>query len=272
MKKILKKDLFIVRKSCYWWLLLLVCMLFVCMFISVKHFQAEIVTDNVQNVTDNFSETSYILDSIDDTIFSYCEFIICSDILLMFIGVFSILLSLQEFQNNYIKNVWLCEKNKNLMFFSKFIVLALYIFIVFCVSIIVISILAKFVFGINQVGNIKLFIQMCIKQYILELAFGSLVMFIALLIRKQTGVIIGFVIYVALGQTLIYSGIDLIVEKILNLDNAFAIGKYLLLGNIQRITMEAENIDSMRAVFISVIAILCFSFGSCLSLRKRAVF
>ncbi len=272
MKTYFKKDLFITIKSHYWWILLIVCMCFVCLFSTVKYYQTDLLQDNLQNVNAVISENAHILERANNNIFSYCEFIFCSDALLMFIGIFSILLCMQEFNDNYIKNTWNIISKKSTFFLSKMIIVALFICLTFIITTVVVTVYGKFVLNIDEMGNYKDFIVMCLKQFVLELAFCIMMMSIAILIRKQIIIIIGFVVYVALGQTLIYAGINLLVKKVLQISASFDVGKYLLYGNIERITMEAGKSDSIRALLISsAVIILCSILSSTLLSKKDAI-
>ena len=267
MINLLKKDFYIVLKSKYWLILLSVCSIFTLLFTVVTHNMADMSLDNAGA---NFAETAFIFDETEKTVFSYCEAIICSDALVMFIGIFSIMLIMQEFNSLYIKNIWPTLKHKGCFLLSKFVVFAVYILLVFVVAISIISLLCVFAFSIDSFGEIDSFLIMCLKQYLLELSYGALCMLLALLIRKQLVVVIAHIVYVSMGQTLIYTGIDLAVSKLFDYEN-FEVGNYLLIGNIERLTMTCESADSIRGIIIAGACLLIFIVASYLSLTKKDV-
>lgn len=252
MKNILKKDFFITYKSKYWWILLIIVAIFVSLFTTIKYNQSSFFADNgMSNVADN----SYVVGQTNNTVFSYIETMICSDVLIMFSSIFTVMIVLQDFQNGFIKNIWISIDKKYNYIFSKLVIIALFVLTTFLLTILIVFMLDKFFFKFDQIGNFNNFFSMLLKQFFLHTAFLSLIILISIVFRKVLVVVIATIVYLAFGQPLLYSAINLLVNKLFKFTENFEIEKYLLFGNIERTRMAVSEADSIRAILIATVCL-----------------
>lgn len=269
MIKTLKMEAFITLKNKMWWLLIILSTFFITMFTVMTHYS---IDDKMQQV---MMGTNQIIvengEILEKTFLDYCESIICSDAILMFVTIFSVLLSLQEYQYGYIKNIWGIFKHERDFIISKMVMILMYVILQIILSCLIVGMCNVFLLKAALGDNISDFFVMCIQQVLLELAFGTVIMAISLFVRKIIGVLIASIIYVAFIQNLLYQAIDLIINKIGKFEVEFEIGNYLIYGNIERITMSANMEDGIRACIIAFIFIIVAFTMAWLGLKKRDV-
>ena len=145
----------------------------------------------------------------------------------------------------------------------------MYIVLLLIVVCFVVSICNIFLLKTDSIGNIKEFIAMCAVQILLEISFGTLILSVSLVLRKLIGILIASIIYIAFIQTLIYQAINLVVNKIIDFETEFDIGKYLIYGNIERINMGSSFEDMLRAGIVAIIFFTISMLVGYFSLTKK---
>lgn len=271
MGKLTKMELYLVCKGKMWWVLILCGMCFVMFFTIMTYYTStgEISTASDINIENLQNDTNS--SQLDMSFVDYCENIICSDAILMFVTIFSILLVMQEYSHGYIKNIWTHIGEKRNFFLSKIIVLMIFVLFIFLSAIFTVWLCDGCLLKTEKIGGLKEFVKICMVQYLLEVAFGTVVMAVSLVVRKLVPALIIGIVYVALGQNLLCSVINLGINKILELDKTFEIEYYMIYGNIQKIIMNIDNEYIFRAIVVAIIYWLIFYVIAVISLKKYDV-
>lgn len=269
MKNIMKMQFFIAYKSKIWWILGLVAACFISFFTIMVHYSSDGMINSPEDVNVSMVQTNVIEHKL--SLVQYCEQIVCSDILLMFVTIFSILVILQELRNGYIKNVWVNLDNKWHFLLAKILIVMSYVLFLFMIMFAVILLLDTFLLKTEEVGNVKELLKICIVQYYLEVVFATVFMSIALALKKVVPALACGIVYVSVANVLICGVVDLVINKSLELEKNFELENYLVYGNIMKTTLNAGNDTIIHAICVATIWGLVAMVVSNLLLKKRNI-
>ena len=178
----------------------------------------------------------------------------------LLLAIFTVLFSTADINSGYIKSVGGQVKDRGVLLFSKMMALALFTFVAMALDVIVQCIATPLFLHGAGFGDAAALFKMLGSQYIVTLCFVYFIMSIAIMIKNN---VISMIIAVCMCTGifgLIFSGINLLIEKIGIRD--FDINNYMIVNKISALDLSAtsKTIGSAFAValvwaVISIIAV-----------------
>lgn len=254
MINVLKMQLLIVKKNQFWLVLVIIASFMFTMFTVMSYYSIDEKMSQALSL-----ETSRDLveeEAKERTVLEYYNNIIGSDAVVMFVGIFTVFLTLTEFHTKYIKNIWGNIKNKWHYLVAKYILLSLYLLLFFTLSILIVIVCNFLFINAPSFGDIFECIIKCALQFVTQFAFCSSIITISLLVRKIIPVLIGSIIYIAIGAQVIYKIINLFCHNVLNISVGFTITNYVPYGNTFSIVTNSTSADITRVLLTAMIFIL----------------
>lgn len=186
--------------------------------------------------------------------------------LLFFVIIFGGIFFTSPYSNSFIKNFIGVENKKYKYIISVYIVGALFTLFLFIISALITTLGLPIVSNgnliIKNIGNI---IKVLSVQYLLHIAYLSLILLISTITRSTS---ISLLISLSYGLILINLFIfliDKILEKIFVLKENFSIGNYSIVKLIENLNSNNMN----RAILISIILITIPLFLSSIVIKKK---
>ena len=186
--------------------------------------------------------------------------------LLFFVIIFGGIFFTSPYSNSFIKNFIGVENKKYKYIISVYIVGALFTLFLFIISALITTLGLPIVSNgnliIKNIGNI---IKVLSVQYLLHIAYLSLILLISTITRSTS---ISLLISLSYGLILINLFIfliDKILEKIFVLKENFSIGNYSIVKLIENLNSNNMN----RAILISIILITIWIFLSSIVIKKK---
>lgn len=270
MINVIKMEFYLTIKNRIWWILALVAACFTIFFTAMINYSSDAMISSPDDLDITEISAAEVIEK-DLSLAGYCEKIICSDIVLMFVTIFASLLALQEYNNGFVKNIWVHLEKKWHLFIAKILVLMSYVLFLFFLNIMVLNICNILFLKAEKMGITKRFLKIMAIQYFFEVVFGIIIITFALFLKKIIPTLVTGIIYVAFGHSLLCGVLDLIIDKIFKLDKAFKIENYTIYGNILRITSYAEREAIIQAVIVTIVFAGISSIICNLCLEKRNV-
>lgn len=232
---------------------------------------------NFEDYKTNIYDISISMDYDEDILFERREATITdlffsdiqSRIILVFITILVSFFVGSEWTSGFIKNSSNELSKRGLMVFSKFISVAVFIAVLFLSYYLFSSILFFIVFGYVNIGlNQYTFFQFLI-QYLLHLAFGSLIISLAYFV-KNPAICVPFGIVAAVNIfSIFYSKIDLGIRHFVHGFNT--IMNYTVTGNIAFVGINANISQLITALIVSLVFISGSLFLSYQCLEKSEI-
>ena len=150
----------------------------------------------------------------------------------------ALLLSTADLNSGYIKSVGGQVKCRGVLLFSKMIALSVFTFVAMALDVIVQCIATPLFLHGAEFGDAADFFKMLGSQYVVTLLFVYFVMAMAIIIKNN---VISMIIAVCMCTgifTLIFSGINVLIEKI-GVKN-FDINDYLIVNQISQLDLSAS--------------------------------
>ena len=154
--------------------------------------------------------------------------------LALLLAIFTVLFSTADLNSGYIKSVGGQVKCRGVLLFSKMIALSVFTFVAMALDVIVQCIATPLFLH----GDAADFFKMLGSQYVVTLLFVYFVMAMAIIIKNN---VISMIIAVCMCTgifTLIFSGINVLIEKI-GVKN-FDINDYLIVNQISKLDLSAS--------------------------------
>ena len=148
------------------------------------------------------------------------------------------LFSTADLNSGYIKSVGGQVKRRGVLLFSKMIALSVFTFVAMALDVIVQCIATPLFLHGAEFGDAADFFKMLGSQYVVTLLFVYFVMAMAIIIKNN---VISMIIAVCMCTgifTLIFSGINILIEKI-GVKN-FDINDYLIVNQISELDLSAS--------------------------------
>lgn len=255
--RLLKMDVYRMRKSRYSYIIFAVLMVFLAL---------ECVAIFAMNASDTAGMPPVVLISVMEC----AQFMIRADVIVMFVMFFAVTFVGTEFSSGFIKNIYSKEAHKFKLFLSKIGTVAIYTALIF-ISVLILGLLGELLFGYEFVlGDRGMeFTRFVLVQYLLHVAFGTVVLCIATIFRSSAAPMIAGILYITLGRW-IYLLIDKKVQDILGLTD-FNLSDYVVYGNLALIDTNSSAGACVRACVVSVAVIAVSVILGHLVLKKRDV-
>ena len=161
-----------------------------------------------------------------------------SDIAGLDLAIFTVLFSTADLNSGYIKSVGGQVKCRGVLLFSKMIALSVFTLVAMALDVIVQCIATPLFLHGAEFGDAADLFKMLGSQYVVTLLFVYFVMAMAIIIKNN---VISMIIAVCMCTgifTLIFSGINILIEKI-GVKN-FDINDYLIVNQISKLDLSAS--------------------------------
>lgn len=191
-------------------------------------------TDEVTMVSESDSEIADEVPTIADMV----ESDIAGLDLALLLAIFTVLFSTADLNSGYIKSVGGQVKCRGVLLFSKMIALSVFTLVAMALDVIVQCIATPLFLHGAEFGDAADFFKMLGSQYVVTLLFVYFVMAMAIIIKNN---VISMIIAVCMCTgifTLIFSGINILIEKI-GVKN-FDINDYLIVNQISKLDLSAS--------------------------------
>ena len=158
--------------------------------------------------------------------------------LALLLAIFTVLFSTADLNSGYIKSVGGQVKCRGVLLFSKMIALSVFTLVAMALDVIVQCIATPLFLHGAEFGDAADLFKMLGSQYVVTLLFVYFVMAMAIIIKNN---VISMIIAVCMCTgifTLIFSGINILIEKI-GVKN-FDINDYLIVNQISKLDLSAS--------------------------------
>lgn len=191
---------------------------------------------------------------------------LASCMMLVFVTIAATLFFNSEEKNGFVKNVAGQVRHKCNIYFSKVIVMAMYLLISFVLYFLAdVAAVALFADGgfVMADGNVKRYILLIVIQFILALAYTSGVGLLATLSKSNAATI-------SLGL-LFAMGFSSIASNLLYMVSDVNISKYLVVCNVKSVVMGAGNKILVMALVVGLIYTIVYNVVGSIWFTKRDV-
>ena len=237
-------------KSRSTYIILVVALIFAAFFSIMMYYSPTGTISNVEDISvTKFSSEE--VETSDNTFLEYCENILCSDFIVLFVSVFACLTALREYSDDFIKSIWNDIPKKQYSFFAKVLLVLLYALVLLLCCFLIILLLNAVIFK-TKLGDPAPFFKVFAIQILMELVMGALVISVSKLMKKPIVAVIVTIVYIALAYQLLSGFINLIADKAFHA-GAFDCKGYTVYGNIMKINAESGCGDITRALIVTVV-------------------
>lgn len=177
-----------------------------------------------------------------------------SDKIILFVGAFIAMFSLIEFQDGFIKAVHDPFSSSINTVVSKLLVILTYIVLSFVLVLSLTLISSATFLPHNGFGNITKFLLLSVVQIIVEFAFGGLIMFFCMMVKKLVWGLLGTLFYIMFAPITFYSIINYAVRFIAGNED-FTIARFIPYGNTYQLSIYDSKSHFIMAIVSSIIFI-----------------
>lgn len=171
----------------------------------------------------------------------------------LFIIIFTVLFSMADINNGFIKSIGGQVKGRGVLIVSKMAAIAIFTAIVIIADFLTELIAVNIFFDDAVVGSASEIVRLLSSQFVLNFALAILMMAIAIIIKNNVvSMIIGVCMCSGIFE-LIFMGINYLMDKIGFSD--FDINNILITGKIQNVTIGADAADIGYALLTAAIYI-----------------
>ncbi|MDO5717166.1 MAG: ABC transporter permease subunit [Tissierellia bacterium] len=254
MGKLLKWDFYKAKKMKSTWLLLAALIILSAISVmmtysNLKDIEELKLSENIEAMQkDVVGKTYEEMDVLDWTLA-----LSGGNFLLMFTIIFAVFLATTDFTTGFIKNMYGYIGNKSSFIISKIILTAIFSLLTFVLTYLVAFIADWVLLETSSIVAWSGFLRYTLAKWMLILGYGSLVIAIAVITRKNALTLIISLGYFLFLQEPFYKGINTLVEKVTS--NPFDITQYSLVGNIEIIRHTITTKEMITCMIVSIVAI-----------------
>lgn len=190
-----------------------------------------------------------------------------SKILLIFLVVFLVDFVSGENKSGFLLNIAGQVSNRGYIIISKIVITAIYSFIQLLSTCAIIGLSSKLFLGYINLDRITDFIPFITMQLLLQIAFGTLIIFIVTLTKST---IASLVISILLSSGIVQVA-DPLFRIVLNKLKSFSIMYYTISGNIGQLSVGSSSTIYLRSLAITALVIIVTSAISIYLIQKRDV-
>ena len=192
------------------------------------------------------------------------------NLLMIFLFISAVSFLYMDFSGGYIKNIAGQTSNRGGIVLAKFTTIAVHNLVFFIVAALT-NVLGVALAGALTVdGNIGGAILTLLIKWLLSLAISSILMFFAVGLRSKTFAIILGVIFPLGALSLVYMGIDNLLENVLKIGGNFSLADYMPDSLISSVNV-IDNHLVVNAVVVAVIYIVLFYILTHFIFNKRDI-
>lgn len=246
MKRHLKYQYFLARKSNFSWFIIFLLTIFTFLVYLLNHLQYSgiINLSNLEAGASMFLDTTFL-----DIVLNFYY----SDKIILFVGAFVVLFTLIENQSGFIKATYSSFVSSKNIVMSKLAVILTFIVLSFFIVFFITGLCALTFLEYNGFGNLSRFFILSVVQILIEFSFSAVIMFFCLLIKNTLPSLIATLFYIMFAPITVYQLTDLIFRKIFKIES-FSIARFLPYGN----TYILEKSDSMQHFIIAIVSSVFF--------------
>lgn len=194
-----------------------------------------------------------------------------SEILALLCVIFAAVFTNAEYKNGFIKNIVGQFPKRWKLILSKWLVIAIQVFVMLLVFVVVNGITGLILWKNHfYMGSVLTLLQFLGTQYLLHLGVASVIMFLSILTYSTAfGMTTGILVCSGL-LVPIYSMINKFVYDI-RPGWDFDLNNYLLDGNITMLQLSSETDILLRAVFVGIAFIMFSAIFAMIIIKKRDI-
>ena len=268
MGKILKFDFYKAIKSISTWIILLCVIGFSIASLTITYVSK---TDGeLPDVALEIGEQTTIVPLEEMTVVDWCVDSISGDFLMLFVAVFAVLFTCNDYATGFIKNTYNTIKNKWHYVLSKFVVISVFTIMTIIATYIVTMIFNLAVVKSSSFGDVSEMFIFTLNKAVLLIAYGCVGVLISFVLKKSTAGLIITMGYSFMFANLIYTGINQIVKSA-GISDTFDVQKYTLVGNTISLNPDISSEQQWIVVIVCSIAIVVSFVISSILFAKRDI-
>jgi len=268
MRNLLKFDFYKAIKSISTRIILLCVIGF-----SIASLTITYVSKNGGGLSDvalEIGEQATVVSLEEMTIVDWCVDSISGDFLMLFVIVFAILFTCNDYATGFIKNVYNTIKHKWHYVLSEFVVISLFAVLTILAAYIVTLIFNFAVIKSSSLGDVSELLVFTLNKALLLIACGCVGALISFVFKKATASLIICMGYSFMFASLIYTGVNQIVKNA-GISDAFDVQKYTLVGNTISLNANISFEQQRIVLLVGCIAIVGSFMASSILFAKRDI-
>lgn len=186
---------------------------------------------------------------------------------LVFLIVFAAIFFTGPYQNGYIRNFIGSYRSRTPFIAAEFITASLYALLAFIVSLIVLACGCTFLgdgrFRLQDIAGV---LKLLAVHLYAHMGYLAVVLFIATATRSLVATLVVPLLYTTLFHNFISGALTTVLNKAFTLPDDFHVANYTVIGNINQLTWEADDIVIGRALIVVTIILILALAGSGLAL------
>jgi ABC-type transport system involved in multi-copper enzyme maturation permease subunit len=283
MLNLIKMDLYRLIRSKAFIIMILVTIL-ATLFFSYAYYVTDSSKDFFQGVQDGMSGTETTSYGITLDANNLKETYTLNDLfksvtgnapIVIIITIFASIFVVAEENSGYVKNILGQIPHREFVVFSKLTTVALQLLVVMATSALSTFAFGKLFFNHRfSLGSFGEFMSHFGINYLLCFALCALIVFLSIVMRSKILPIIIGILISAGPISLLYNGVDYLIEKIFYSANEtmnFSIANYLPYGCMTSLAKSNAGDDFIRAIIVGVVFSLIFILAVIPIIRKRDV-
>lgn len=200
----------------------------------------------------------------------WCVDIMSGDWMLLFIMIYAILFSCNDYATGFLKNGYNALEKKWHYVLSKMAIVAVFSVLASLLTCIV-TIVSNLAFVHSpSFGDAGAFIVFALNKTFLLIAYGCVGVLLSFLLRKASACLALSMVYSFGFVNLVYLGINLLV-RLAGLSKTFDIQNYTIIGNMLLLGMNIDLKQQLTLLAVGTIAILLSFLASSFLFAKRDV-
>lgn len=173
--------------------------------------------------------------------------------MLIYIAVFTVYFYMSEFNSGFYKNYISMHRARIQSVYSKIIILAIFVALMFLTLLIADGIGRRLFFDRSDLGDLAVFIPLLISQFLLHWAFSILIFCIAMIAKNM-------LISLSAGFILALNVIGMVLAALEVQFTGTHLTKYLLINTLVRVKDLGSTADLIHTFGVAVAAILILSY------------
>lgn len=247
MGKLLKFDFYKAVKSISTWIILLCVIAFSIASLAITYISK--TEGELPDVALEIGEQATIVPLEEMTVVDWCVDSISGDFLMLFVVVFAVLFTCNDYATGFIKNTYNTIKTKWHYVFSKLVIISVFTILTIAAAYIVTLIFNIAVVKSTSFGDVSEMLIFTMNKAFLLIAYGCVGVLISFILKKSTSGLIISMGYSFMFANLIYTGINQIVKST-GISDTFDVQKYTLVGNT---ILLNPNISSEQQTIVLIV-------------------
>ncbi len=268
MRRMLKFDFYKSIKSISTWIILLCVVVFSIASLTITYISK--TEGELPDVALKIGEQTIALPIDEMTVVDWCVDSISGDFLMLFVIVFAVLFTCNDYATGFVKNIYNNIDCKWHYILAKIVVVSIFTIITIVATYSVTIIFNLTVVNSVSFGNTAELLKFTLYKAFLLVAYGSVGMLVSFALRKSTVSLILCMGYSFMFANLIYTGINQGVRS-LGISETFDIQKYTIVGNTISLTPNTSSEQLAIVLIVCSTAIVASFVISSMIFSKRDI-